>query len=324
LEFDFTPELKRSLFYAEVELSDLITQNETCVLEFEEFGKRFITSNKMSPDAFVRVEISRKITSLASLTSLNKQVQLAMMAAYFRLHGRAVSVYESVQTKHFFHGRTAAARPMTSEAKALCERLVQLWDTRHRSESSLSAARSGTLDTTDEAVESRNRRVQLRKQLRDAILVAAKAHVREVKAAAKGQDVDRHLYALLCLARTNGENVPDLFQTEAWQRLNHTVLSTSNCGNPSLRLFGFGPVSPDGYGLGYIIKDGALSFCAASKNRQTSRYLGMLKKTLRLFRSVLASPEVSTPKRIRKKTIMMSAGYGFFDSGKIEDDGSEY
>ena len=56
LEFDFTPELKRSLFYAEVELSDLITQNETRVLEFEEFGKRFITSNKMSPDAFVRVE----------------------------------------------------------------------------------------------------------------------------------------------------------------------------------------------------------------------------------------------------------------------------
>ena len=194
---------------------------------------------------------------------------------------------------------------------------MQLY-TRHRSESSLSAVRSGTLDTTDEAVESRNRRVQLRKQLRDAILVAAKAHVREVKAAAKGQDVDRHLYALLCLARTNGEDVPDLYQTEAWRRLNHTVLSTSNCGNPSLRLFGFGPVSPDGYGLGYIIKDGALSFCAASKNRQTSRYLGMLKKTHRLFRSVLASPEVSTPKRIRKKTIMMSAGYGFFDSGKIE------
>jgi len=320
LEFVLTPELKRSLFYAEVQLSDLIAQNETRVLEFEEFGKRFITSNKMSPDAFV---------------------QLAMMAAYFRLHGRAVSVYvlvvsyslshthflchthththryESVQTKHFFHGRTAAARPMTAEAKALCERLVELWDTRHRSQSTLSGASSGSLDTTDEAVERRNRRVQLRKKLRDAILVAAKAHVREVKAAAKGQDVDRHLYALLCLARQNGDEIPDLFQTEAWHSLNHTVLSTSNCGNPSLRLFGFGPVSPDGYGLGYIIKDGGLSFCAASKNRQTGRYLGMLKKTLRLFRSVLTSTSnISTPKRIRKKTIMMSSGYGFFDSGE--------
>ena len=98
-----------------------------------------------------------------------------MMAAHFRLHGRAVSVYESVQTKHFCHGRTAAARPMTSEAKALCERLVELWDTRHRSESTLSAARSGTLDTTEEAVEARNRRVQLRKKLRDALLIAAKS-----------------------------------------------------------------------------------------------------------------------------------------------------
>lgn len=28
----------------------------------------------------------------------------------------------------------------------------------------------------------------------------------------------------------------------------------SNCGNPSLRLFGFGPVVRDGFGIGYIIK----------------------------------------------------------------------
>jgi len=82
LEFVLTPELKRSLFYAEVQLSDLIAQNETRVLEFEEFGKRFITSNKMSPDAFV---------------------QLAMMAAYFRLHGRAVSVYVLVVSYSLSH-----------------------------------------------------------------------------------------------------------------------------------------------------------------------------------------------------------------------------
>ena len=228
------------------------------------------------------------------------------------------SFSSQVQTKHYFHGRTAAARPMTLEAKTLCKHLVELWDTRNRSQSSMSRGRSDTLDMTDAAIDRRNRRVQLRKRLRDAILVAAKAHINEVRAAAKGQDVDRHLYALLCLARKDGDEIPGLFKTTAWSTLNHTVLSTSNCGNPSLRLFGFGPVSQDGYGLGYIIKDGALSFCAASKNRQTGRYLGMLKKTLKLFKSVLDGDggDSGTPKRIRKKTIVMSGGYGFFDSGE--------
>lgn len=36
--------------------------------------------------------------------------------------------------------------------------------------------------------------------------------------------------------------------------MTHNILSTSNCGNPSLRLFGFGPVVPDGFGIGYLIK----------------------------------------------------------------------
>jgi hypothetical protein len=34
-----------------------------------------------------------------------------------------------------------------------------------------------------------------------------------------------------------------------------------NCGNPALRLFGFGPVAADGYGIGYIIKEDRLSLC---------------------------------------------------------------
>lgn len=41
---------------------------------------------------------------------------------------------------------------------------------------------------------------------------------------------------------------------QAWKKLSLNVISTSNCGNPSLRLFGFGPVCPQGFGIGYIIK----------------------------------------------------------------------
>ena len=89
----------------------------------------------------------------------------------------------------------------------------------------------------------------------------------------------------------NGDlpEMPALFRDAGWATLNHTTLSTSNCGNPALRLFGFGAVVPDGFGIGYIvrraacalltgqIKDDAISICAASKHLQTGRYLDTLR-----------------------------------------------
>ena len=53
--------------------------------------------------------------------------------------------------------------------------------------------------------------------------------------------------------------LPQIFTDPGWSLLSTSVLSTSNCGNPALRLFGFGPVAADGYGIGYIIKDDGLS-----------------------------------------------------------------
>lgn len=52
--------------YAETRLSALICQNECQALEFDGYGKAFITSHGISPDAFV---------------------QMAFQAAYFGLYG---------------------------------------------------------------------------------------------------------------------------------------------------------------------------------------------------------------------------------------------
>ena len=101
-------------------------------------------------------------------------------------------------------------------------------------------------------------------KIRAAFRDACKKHIANIKKCAKGYDVDRHLYALNCLHEMTGRKLSDgttgapeikaMFRDAAWEKLNHTVLSTSNCGNPSLRLFGFGPVVREGYGIGYIIK----------------------------------------------------------------------
>lgn len=70
--------------------------------------------------------------------------------------------------------------------------------------------------------------------------------------------------------------MPGIFTDPGWSMLNTSILSTSNCGNPALRLFGFGPVAADGYGIGYIIKEDGLSVCASSKHLQTRRFLDTL------------------------------------------------
>jgi len=74
--------------------------------------------------------------------------------------------------------------------------------------------------------------------------------------------------------------IPAIFTDPGWALLCTSIISTSNCGNPALRLFGFGPVAADGYGIGYIIRENGLSFVASSKHLQTKRFLDTLQSYL--------------------------------------------
>lgn len=83
--------------------------------------------------------------------------------------------------------------------------------------------------------------------------------------------------------------VPSIFTDPGYNQLGTSVLSTSNCGNPALRLFGFGPVTPEGYGIGYIIKEEGISICMSSKHLQTRRLLSTLQAYLLEVRGMLIS-----------------------------------
>jgi carnitine O-acetyltransferase len=123
----------------------------------------------------------------------------------------------------------------------------------------------------------------------DALRKACTAHTKLTKECSMGLGQDRHLYALYCLLQreinelppppdekqttedgtsnaigdvepaTRAKSLPSIFTDNGWNILNTSIISTSNCGNSALRLFGFGPVTGDGYGLGYIIKDDGIS-----------------------------------------------------------------
>ena len=251
LEWRLTPELSTGIRFAETRLSDLILQNEVEVLEFQGYGKSFITSVGFSPDAFV---------------------QMAFQAAYYGLYGRFEVTYEPSMTKTFLHGRTEAIYVVGKESQNYVR---NFW---------------GDVSPSIKA---------------ESLKRACEAHVARTKTSSQAQGHHRHLYALFCMwqrgvlngdlaksdsSRTSGsanDDMPSIFADSGWEKLNDIILSTSNCGNPSLRMFGFGPVSGDGFGIGYIIKENGISICASSKHRQTARFLSVLQSYLLEIKTIL-------------------------------------
>ena len=63
--------------------------------------------------------------------------------------------------------------------------------------------------------------------------------------------------ALRCLAESEGLSMP-LFQDSSYAHINNIILSTSTLASDAVLLGGFGPVTPDGYGVGYGVKDDML------------------------------------------------------------------
>ncbi|KAG6916912.1 hypothetical protein DXG01_004745 [Tephrocybe rancida] len=243
LEWKMSPELHVGVRFAETRISALICQNECEALEFRGYGKNFITSHGFSPDAFV---------------------QMAFQAAYFGLYGRTECTYEPAMTKAFLHGRTEAIRTVQPE--------------------SVNFTKTFYSDATPA------QKVQ-------ALRKACERHTKLTKECSQGYGQDRHLYALYCLLQrqiagnldpspndpapgASATQMPKIFIDPGWETLGTSIISTSNCGNPALRLFGFGPVAADGYGIGYIIKEDMLSICASSKHLQTRRFLDTIQAYL--------------------------------------------
>ncbi|KAJ4582349.1 carnitine O-acetyltransferase yat1 [Exophiala dermatitidis] len=293
LEWDMTPELQIALRFAETRLADLINQNEFQTLDFAGYGKNFITSMGFSPDAFV---------------------QMAFQAAYYGLYGRVENTYEPAMTKMFLHGRTEAIRTVTDE----CLNFVKtFWaDTAPQKKvDALKAATQKHVAITKECSKGQGQDRHLyalycvwQRKVNDEGAEAASTTGFSSNGYSSPTDMSdvgspKRLSNEISpngrsragtdasASRSPGpqfqQHMPALFADPGWEKINNTILSTSNCGNPSLRHFGFGPVSGDGFGIGYIIKDDSISVCASSKHRQTRRFVDSLESYLNEIRRLL-------------------------------------
>ncbi|CCH47142.1 carnitine O-acetyltransferase [Wickerhamomyces ciferrii] len=311
LEWNLTSDLSLALRFAETRISDLISQYEFACLEFKNYGSDFIKKLKCSPDAFV---------------------QMSFQAAYYVLYGKVECTYEPAMTKQFFHGRTESIRTVSLESNQFVRRFFE---------------------------DSKN----LEKL--DLLQKACSKHSKTTKNCSNGQGQDRHLYALFniwkryvadqdqddessndnghnsdddnsdvtigndsdpVLEKLNKNEIPSIFADSGWDKINNSIISTSNCGNPALKNFGFGPTSSNGFGIAYIIKSNSITVCVSSKHRQTQRFIDTLKnyyeEISHIYNEEFLKPKIDQSSRGRStprsgNLNYLLGGYGYFD---LEDD----
>jgi carnitine O-acetyltransferase len=242
IEWHLTPELATGIRFAETRLSDLILQNETVAFEFPGYGKNFITSMGFSPDAFV---------------------QMAFQAAYYGLYGRVEPTYEPAMTKAFLHGRTEAIFSVSQESydfvrtfwgdvspaikiealRKACDKHVQITKLcgqglgHHRHLYALFCIWERGLESGGSTPVDSETPMDIIKNGDGGTITEGSI------SSTIPSMVDRSASPV---QSSRGDELPGIYADVAWEKMGNIVLSTSNCGNPSLRLFGFGPVSADG------------------------------------------------------------------------------
>ena len=300
LEWDMLPELSTALRFAETRLADLIQQNEFQTLDFQGYGSNFMKSMGFSPDAFV---------------------QMAFQAAYYGLYGRIENTYEPAMTKVFLHGRTEAIRAISPESASFVR---TFWGS-NPAPQKIDALRKATVKhtaTTKECSKAQGQDRHLyalycvwQRAVDDEGAEAASLSSGGYSSPADGsaspaperedaKNGDAKQQSSVKHQQSPSSRMPALFADAGWDKINNTILSTSNCGNPSLRQFGFGPTSAEGFGIGYIIKEDSVSICASSKHRQTQRFVDAIEAYfLEIRRLLRAGAKGKSPKasRVRER-----------------------
>ncbi|CAH1393922.1 unnamed protein product [Nezara viridula] len=177
-------------------------------------------------------------------------MQLAFQLAYYKMNNNFTSTYESCSTAAFKHGRTETMRPCTVETKKLCEAIVK---------------------------EGSSNKADLLRMIKDCSV----KHGQLIKEAAMGQGFDRHFFALNLLAQKTGR-IPSIFSDPFYKQLNHYVMSTSTLSSNIVLLGAFGPVVPEGFGIGYSIWDERLgAIISYYKNKADGqRFISCLEEAL--------------------------------------------
>ncbi|XP_051164327.1 carnitine O-palmitoyltransferase 2, mitochondrial-like isoform X2 [Leptopilina boulardi] len=188
-------------------------------------------------------------------------IQLAIQLGFYKQEGKFVASYEACSTAAFKHGRTDTVRPCTEQTNTLC---------------SIFCDKSSTISNDE---------------LKKMIIDCSKTHTELVKNGAMGQGFDRHLFALKKMQEELGNIKSSLFEDPAYSSLNYNILCTSTLSTPAMLGGGFGPVVPEGYGIGYMVLDNEIRglITCYSKHNNATEYVKNLTSALEDLQRVMIS-----------------------------------
>ncbi|XP_051574927.1 peroxisomal carnitine O-octanoyltransferase-like isoform X1 [Myxocyprinus asiaticus] len=216
LIFTVDERVRRDIALAKEQYSKSSQDLQVVSYAFTSFGKAAIKKRKLHPDTFV---------------------QLALQLAYYRLHGKPGSCYETATTRRFFHGRTETMRPCTVEAQHWCRMMLNPAATRE--------------------------------EKRHALIAAFNKHNKLMGEAQNGKGIDRHLLGMYLIAKEEGLPVPELYTDTLYAKSGgggNFVLSTSLVGYTTV-LGAVAPMVHHGYGFFYRIRDDRIvASCTAWKS----------------------------------------------------------
>ncbi|KAK9712947.1 Carnitine O-acetyltransferase mitochondrial [Basidiobolus ranarum] len=206
------------------------------------FNEEVLKVIKTSEQAFDNTMAKQELSTLAYhgygknlikkfRTSPDAFVQMIIQLAYYKMYGTSNATYEAATTRKYAHGRTETGRTVSIESTAFVKAME---DINVPADQKVALARA-----------------------------AMDGHVKYLGAAAEGQGVDRHLFGLRLSLRSD-EPKPSIFTDEGYSKSTHWNLSTSQLASEHFDNWGFGEVVPDGFGIGYIIKNNALHFNVTS------------------------------------------------------------
>ena len=191
--------------------------------------------------------------------------QMCLQLAFYKMFGHPCATYEAAQTRKFKLGRTETIRSCSVESLAFCQ----------------------AMENPSASDAERHKKFQ----------AAAVQHVSYAKDAADGAGVDRHLFGLKQLL-PKGQEPPALFKDPMNAKSGTWILSTSQISSDVFDAWGFGEVTPKGFGVAYAIKDHALTFTimCLKKEHSASRLTHFLNEAFDEVRAMHDRLKVASPK----------------------------
>jgi len=188
----------------------------------------------------------------SSKISPDGTLQMAIQLGHWKLKGKLVSTYESASTAAFKHGRTETIRSCTNEAVAFVQAMA-------------------------------NKRTDREELLRAAV----HKHFELSKNAAMGQGHDRHLFALKYISERQSSTLPDFYADPSYSTMSTSIISTSTLVGSAICSGGFGPVVPEGYGVGYGMVDDGCVLNVTNYNNEAGDFAAAIVESLHDIYGVL-------------------------------------